>query len=378
MRTFFPSTNLVRDLRFVFAFCLLAIAALAQELSWIELARRPELWPTQCTLLTTIKFDGGASVPSGQSVKVVAVKPNEADFVTLDGKTNFAADPNETDLLKVAKEAFAKLTPRQRALTYATIAQQKDLWPASITLTKTIKFSSGATFREGEQLPVVEIRANRIVLRADAYKTTFDLAPQDTNLIVQARQFVEDAQAGPRFVAVQQQQTEQRRMADEKRQADEKLRAQTRVLAELDGKLLNSATGKADPLDPAAKPRYIVFYRGSSTCPITRQFTPTLIKYYQQMKQQHPEFEIVWMMTESPQDTAKFARELGFSWRAVTYETYVASVHETINGKLPQMMVVDLSGKVLVNGWQDTAPTALRQLDALLKQSARVPQTAAP
>jgi hypothetical protein len=350
-------------------FSSIASAAFTQDLNWAELARRPDLWPPQCTLLVAMKFDGGASVPAGQKIKVVAVKPTEADFVTLDGKIHFAADPNETDLLKVTKEAFAKLTPKQRALTYATLAQQKDLWPATVTLTKAIKFTGGAMFREGEELPVVEVRANRIVLHTDAHKTNFDLAPQDTNLIALARQFVEDPQAGPRFVAVQQLKTGQVRVATETRATEEKLRAQTRAITELDGKLLNSATGKPDPLDPAAKPRYIVFFRGSSTCPITRQFTPTLIKYYRQMKQQHPEFEIVWMMTESPEDTAKFARELGFNWRAVTYETYVASVHETINGKLPQLMVVDQSGKLLANGWQDSAPAALRRLDALLKQT---------
>ena len=335
----------------------------AAGLTWQELSRRPELWPAQCTLKRSLKFQDGASVQAGQTMRILEVKPNEADVATIDDKTSFALAPDETDILTLAREAYAKLTPKQRALTYAGIAQQRELWPAQITLTKTVPLGNGVAVHEGEQLPVLEIHADRLLVKSEALHGTVNLAPSTTNLLAQVRQFVEDPQAGPRFVVVQKQLAEGKRIADEKS-------ARVRVLAELDGKLISSVTGKPEPLDPAAKPRYIVFYRGSSTCPITRRFTPTLIRYYQQMKPRHPEFEIVWMMTESPEDTGKFARELGFSWRAVTYETYVASLHEAISGKLPQLIVVDPSGKILANGWQDTAPNALKQLDALLKQPA--------
>src|SRR5262245_26742003 len=99
------------------AFAVIVSTAFAQDLNWAQLAQRPDLWPAQCTLLVPMKFGDGASVPAGQKVQVVGVKATEADYTTLDGKINFAADPDETDLLKVAKEALAKLTPKQRALT---------------------------------------------------------------------------------------------------------------------------------------------------------------------------------------------------------------------------------------------------------------------
>lgn len=43
-------------------------AAVAQDLTWAEMARRPELWPPQCTVKETMKFDGGATVQAGQKV----------------------------------------------------------------------------------------------------------------------------------------------------------------------------------------------------------------------------------------------------------------------------------------------------------------------
>ena len=54
----------------------MAATAAAQNLSWTELANRPELWPTQCTVKETIKFEHGVSVPAGATVDVVDFKGN--------------------------------------------------------------------------------------------------------------------------------------------------------------------------------------------------------------------------------------------------------------------------------------------------------------
>jgi len=337
----------------------------AGELTWQELSRRPELWPAQCTVQQTLRYRDGASLQAGQRVKVLEIRANEADIVTMDDKTTFALEPAQTDLLALASDAYAKLTPNQRTLTYVAVAQQKNLWPAEVVLTKTVPLGGGAAVHEGERLAVLDVRPDRILLKSEVLHGNVNLPLATTDVMAQARRFVEDPEAGPRFLAVQ------KKLAEEKRIATEQ-HARVRVYTELDGKLINSVTGRPEPLDPAAKPRYIVFYRGSSTCPITRRFTPTLIRYYQQMKPRHPEFEIVWMMTESPEDTGKFAREIGFSWRAITYENEAKlySINQAITGKLPQLIVVDPSGKILANGWQESAPAALSQLDALLKQSA--------
>ena len=93
------------------------------------------------------------------------------------------------------------------------------------------------------------------------------------------------------------------------------------------------------------------------------------------MKPAHPEVEFVWIMTESAADTAKFAKQIGFNWRAIEYESTgsMPHVNEPINGLLPQLIVMDPNGRVLANGWQNSAQNALRQLDALLKAPPRQP-----
>jgi hypothetical protein len=44
-------------------------------------------------------------------------------------------------------------------------------------------------------------------------------------------------------------------------------------------------------------------------------------------------------------------------------------VTKPIQSLLPQLVVMDRSGRVLANGWQGSAPNALKQLDALLRSS---------
>jgi len=152
--------------------------------------------------------------------------------------------------------------------------------------------------------------------------------------------------------------------------AEDKQRVQGRLIVELEGKLIGSITGQPQPLDPNSLPRYIVFYRGSSTCAITRKFTPALVKFYKEMKPAHPEFEVIYLMTEPVAETGKFAKAQGFSWRAVEYRSTpsMPMTHASISGLLPQLIVMDRTGKVLANGTQNAAPAALQRLNALLQR----------
>ena len=349
------------------AICLLAGAATAQELTWTELANRPELWPTQCTVKGTIKFEGGVSIPAGATVDVVDFKGNQADMKTTDSKTYFAAEPDDTDVLDVARAACAKLTPKQRALTYPMLVQRKELWPYRVTITRSFDLAPGKTVRAGDLVLVKDIQPGKVDVVSEKLNARFGVALPATDAMKQAWQFVEDDSAGPRLLAMQKLAAE-KLAAEEKAKADA-IKAEGRVAVELEGKLINSQTGQPEPLDPKAWPRYIVFLRGQSTCPITRNFAPTFIKYCNGIKSTHPEVEVVYLTIESLPDTFKFAKELGFNWRTVSYEdTTMPCVNPIIDGRIPQLIVMDRDGKVLANGIQSTAPAALQQLDTLLKQ----------
>ena len=357
----------MRTLILLLAICLMAGTVIAQELSWTELSQRPELWPAQCTVKATINFEGGVSVPAGATVDVLDFKGNATDMKTTDGKTYFAAEPDDTDVLDVARAAYAKLTPKQRALTYPLIVQQKDLWPYRMTITRSFSLAPGK-FVQGVDLVIVKyIPPGMVFVVSEKLNARFAVAMPATDLMAQVRKFVEDDSAGPRLLAMQKQ-AEQKLAAEEKAKADD-IKAEGRVAVELEGKLINSQTGLPEPLNTNAWPRYYVFLRGQSTCPITRNFAPTFISYCNSINSTHPDVEVVYLTIEDLPETFKFAKELGFDWRTVSYEnTTMPSVNSFIDGRIPQLIVMDRDGKVLANGIQSTAPDALHQLDALLKQ----------
>jgi hypothetical protein len=357
----------MKILDLLLATCVTATVAAAQELSWADLARRPELWPAQCTVKVAMKFEGGANVQAGQKVDVLDFKDNEVELKTTDGRTYFAAEPDETDVLAVAREAYAKLTPKQRELTYPSIVQQKELWPYRVTITRTFTLAPGKIVQTGDQVIVKDIQPGKVDVVSEKLNARFGVALPATDVMAQVRKFVEDDQAGPRLLAVQKA-AEEKLAAEKKAKADE-IKAKGPVVVELEGKLINSITGQPEPLDTNSLPRYFVFLRGQSTCPITRNFAPTFIKYCNGIKSTHPEVEVVYLTIESLPDTFKFAKELGFDWRTVSYEnTTMPCVNPIIDGRIPQLIVMNRDGKVLANGIQSTAPAALQQLDALLKQ----------
>jgi hypothetical protein len=351
----------------ILAACVAAAVADAQELSWTELARRPELWPEHCSVKAAIRFDGGVSVQAGQKVDVVDFKGNDVDLRTADGRTYFSAEPDETDVLDVAREAYGKLSPKQRELTYPLLAQRRELWPYRVTITHSFDLARGKTVAAGDRVLVKDVLPGKVDVVSEKLNARFGVLLQATDIMAQARTFVEDDHAGPRLVAMQKAAAD--RLAAEQQLLGERIKAEGRVAVELDGKLINSVTGQPEPLDANSLPRYIVFLRGSTTCPITRNFTPGFVNYYNGIKAAHPELEVVYLTLDPQADTGKFAQEMGFSWRSVSYEnTTMPCVYPIIDGRIPQLIVMDRDGKVLANGIQSTAPAALQTLEALLRQ----------
>ena len=219
----------------------------------------------------------------------------------------------------------------------------------------------------GDQVLVKDVQPGKVDVVSEKLNAMFAVAMPATDLMAQVRKFVEDDQAGPRLLAMQKQ-AEEKLAAEQKAKADQ-IKAEGRVAVELEGKLINSQTGQPEPLNTNAWPRYIVFLRGQSTCPITRNFAPTFIKYCNSIKSTHPEVEVVYLTIEDLPETFKFSRELGFDWRTVSYEdTTMPCVNPIIDGRIPQLIVMDRDGEVLANGIQAAAPAALQQLAVLLKQ----------
>ncbi len=304
---------------------LLATLASAQELTWPQLVQHPEFWPAQCRLKNGFDFQSGASVKAGQTVDVVEIQARQVEVGTTTGKSFvFDVKPDDTDVLEAARAAYAKLTPKQRTLTYAKIFQDQNLWPYRLTLKDTFDLGGGQRVQKGDQVILRGLKGNRLTVGSEKYDTRFEVDPQETDLIEQVRKYVELPGGAP-----------------------------SRMVVELQPNLINAATGRPDPLNTNSLPRYFAFIRAANFCPMSQRFMPQLVKFYSDMKPKHPDFEVIYLSCDGELPAMeKFAADKGFSWPTVTYQRsgYLSQVIPHFQSLMPQFTVMDQRGHVLVTG----------------------------
>lgn len=315
----------MKTLNLFLAICLVATTvAVAQELTWQQLLQKPQFWPTQCTIKKSFEFQSGKGVKAGQTMNILEMHPDEIVLGTTDGRMSFGTKPTDTDALTVANDAYAKFTPKQRDLTYAAILQNKDLWPYRLTMKDAFDLSGGHRVNKGDQVVFRDVKNGKLVVSVEKINTLIDVTPQDTDLMEQARKFVDDPGSAP-----------------------------SRMIAELQPNLIGSTTGRPALLDTNSLPRYIVFLRGGNFCPICQRFMPSLVKFYNETKPKHPEFEVVYLSCDgNAAEMEKFANAEGFSWPAVNYQrsSYLFQVIPYFKPPIPQLTVMDQRGHVLISG----------------------------
>jgi len=317
--------------------------AFGQELSWQELVRRPEMWPTQCTINRSIKFQSGASVSAGQKLDVLEIQPNQIGLGTTDGHLSFAAKPDDTDALALARAVWAKLTPAQRDLTYATLLHRTDLWPYRVALRVPIELNGNRKLTKGEKVVLQGVEGNQILVLSEAINTSFDVDPSQTDLLEQARRWVSEKNGAP-----------------------------SRVAEELAGKLIDPATGKSATLDTNAPARIYAFYRGAGWCGPCREFSPTLLKTYKDLKSKYSGFELVFLSADhSPTEMQRYVQDEGFPWLAVSAERVkeLTLLSQNFGQYIPQLVIVDSHGKLLVDSEKGERSQALKQFAELVAKN---------
>lgn len=324
------------------ALCVLSsTATLAQELTWTDFAGRPEFWPAQCTVKRAFKFQN-AAVPAGQKVALIDVHGNQVKVATADGIV-FNAKPEDTDALALGAQIWKILSPQQRELTYAALLQRQDLWPYRVMLTQPADLGNMKIPR-GENVILSGVEGDRLLVISEKANTLFDTAPRDTNLLVHAWKALAAGASSP-----------------------------GRYTEELKGKLVSATNGTPIATDAAAEPRFYAFYRGASWCGPCRQFSPSLVKFYQRVKPAHPEFEIILVSDDkNPADMYKYAKEESFPWPAVPAAHYpeLRTINPLFGKTIPQLVVTDRHGRVLIDSDRVGREPALKQLEALLNKPA--------
>lgn len=314
-----------------------APAAPVQPLTWNDLVRRPEAWPKEATLKRSLRFADGTAVRENSPIKIVEIKANAVVAVPADANFTFEVGPNDTDALAVANAAWAALTPAQRDLTYAHLLRRTELWPYRVKLASPIELTGAPPLRAGSEVLLLRTERHQLLLQLLDRPTTFNLAPQETDLLDQARAFLADERGAP-----------------------------GRLLEELGGKLVDPVTHRPTAIPTDERPRYVVLYRAAGWCGVCTQFTPQLVDA---PKGKPADVAVVYISADrSNGDMRDYAQKMGFGWPAIRYESagQLPSFHGLFGRAIPQLVVTDRHGNVVIDSDRMGTAAALQRLRQLL------------
>jgi nucleoredoxin len=140
------------------------------------------------------------------------------------------------------------------------------------------------------------------------------------------------------------------------------------------GNLLTLRDGVEQPVDDSAMGpvKYFAIYYSAQWCHTCRAFTPTLVKFYNDFKPSHPNFEIIFVSEDGdPNAMLGDMKGVSMPWPAVRYDALVhpdsapttppantfkspAGIESFANIGIPDLVLVDATGKVLSDSWNGT------------------------
>lgn len=125
----------------------------------------------------------------------------------------------------------------------------------------------------------------------------------------------------------------------------------------LSGKVVRLAGSALQPAgdDTLAGVKYYALYYSASWCGPCRQFTPSLVSAYRQLKAAHPEFEVVFISADnSGGEMRDYMRADKMPWLALKYDLREKNpeLMRYSGPGIPCLVLVDASGRVLADTYE--------------------------
>ncbi|CAI5740308.1 unnamed protein product [Hyaloperonospora brassicae] len=137
--------------------------------------------------------------------------------------------------------------------------------------------------------------------------------------------------------------------------------------SELLGAKLQTKDGLHDTDAKLAGKQVVGLYFSAHWCPPCRQFTPFLSSLYEDMVEQHPEFELIFV--SSDRDAAQYSEYYNeMTFLALPFEE--RSTHQMLSAKfgvsgIPMLVFVDAEGKVITLDGRSLAADSRGDVDKL-------------
>jgi thiol-disulfide isomerase/thioredoxin len=331
----------------IFLLTLLAnIAAAAtppDQLTLSDLVNHPDRWPATVTLPSDITFSNGMVVHQGQQVGVAAFDGTNCILVA-QGNFRFRASAADVGLLDAANQAWAALTPAQRAIDPDSLAADMTLWPVQVKTNTTITCSFGS-LPPGTSMSVVTITNKGTDLAWPNSPNRLNLGFNFTDAIAQARQLA--------------------LLDPDKRPS--------RIAAALQGIMVDS-DGNPYKDDHLQDKKMFALYFGANWCAPCHSFSPGYVSFMTDALAQHPDLAAVFM-NEDPQldQMLGYMKDEKMPFPGVPQSSWQQNnVVAQYAGKIiPDLVIIDRFGKILVsredpNGQMSGADDALAAFKTFL------------
>jgi thiol-disulfide isomerase/thioredoxin len=247
--------------------------------------------------------------------------------------------PEETDILAVASAAWSQLTPAQRDLTYPALLQRLELWPYRVKLLLPYNLDNQKT-RVGDPALLLGLEGNQLLVRHERTTLAFNVDPQETDLMAQARLLVTSESGAP-----------------------------GRVIEEFAGKIASPLTGQAVKLDESARPKYVVMYMGAGWCGPCLTFSPKLVKMLKAKAPKPADVTVLYLSGDkSPAEAKGYMTKLGVDWPTIYFKNrgQLPAFGSLFGDVIPQLVVTDRHGRVLIDSSKTGYDQALAQLEKML------------
>ncbi len=310
-----------------------AAANTPAPLSLPRVMQLPLTWPDKVT--TTEGFsDGQKDFAAGTELALQDVQRDGVVVQLPGGGEPMLLPANWTDLGLRAAKVQQELPEDVRNVTLNDLVKRTDLLPDLVSLVADITLGDGRVIPTGTELIPGRLQMNGGSLGVVLVEkgVSFNQHGGVDRLIFNAE-----------FTDVIVRMRDQARKAP----ADRKLRA----LASLEGKLV-SAQGEALPATETKPSHYLVYY-AADWCGWCKRFTPTLVKFHEEMKAKHPEVQVVYLSSDrSVEEMQKNFTNSSMPWPAVAFDRRkeVMGLLAMAGPSTPHLMVLTADGRVLHDG----------------------------
>jgi len=298
---------------------VLAAGAPPETLSLADLVNRPDRWPATVSLPGDMRFKDGFVVHQGDQVRVGMFDGTRVGLIAA-GNHRFAAPPAAIGLLEAANQAWAALTPAQRAVDPESLAADRSLWPLQVTTAAEVRCQWG-TLPPGATLGLTTITDHGLGLVWPSSANTVNVNFADTDVFARARQLA--------------------LLPSDQRPS--------RLAAALE-KIMVDAEGRPYRDDHLQDKKYFALYFGASWCAPCHAFSPALVKFLNDALPKHPELEAVFLSDDKtlPPMYAYMKEEKmpmpAVPPQSVNQSSFLLSYASQM---IPQLVIVDRFGRVL-------------------------------